>query len=140
MSGTASMRVLIAGGGVAALEAALALRALAADRVRVELLAPGTQFSHRPSSVRSPFTGEESPQVSFDRAAVTLHRGSLESVDPGEHHVLTTDGGRLRYDRLIVATGARMAEAVPGAVTFRGPLSAGLVDGAIHAARERVIF
>jgi sulfide:quinone oxidoreductase len=37
-------RVLIAGGGVAALEAALALRALAEDRVRVELLAPEPQF------------------------------------------------------------------------------------------------
>jgi sulfide:quinone oxidoreductase len=134
------MRVLIAGGGVAALEAALALRALAADRVSVELLAPGTQFPHRPSSVRSPFTGEESPQVSFDRVPVTLHRGSLESVDPAAHDVMTTDGGRLGYDRLLVATGARAVEAVPGATTFRGPLSAGVVDAAIHGARDRVIF
>src|SRR5262245_33018471 len=140
MSHTAPMRVLIAGGGVAALEAALALDALAGDRVNVELLAPGTEFSHRPSSVRTPFTGEDAPQVSFDRVPVTLHRGALESVDPAAHDVLTTDGGRLRYDRLLVATGARAIEAVPGATTFRGPVSAGLVDGAIHSARERVIF
>ena len=77
MSDPAPMRVLIAGGGVAALEAALALRALAADRVSVELLAPVTQFPHRPSSVRSPFTGEESPQVSWDRVEIKLHRGAL---------------------------------------------------------------
>lgn len=134
------MRVLIAGGGVAALEAALALRALAGDRVRVELLAPGTQFPHRPSSVVSPFSGEESPQVSWDRVQITLHRGSLESVDPDARDVLTTDGGRLRYDRLLVATGALAVEAVPGATTFRGPISAGMVDAAIHRARERIIF
>jgi sulfide:quinone oxidoreductase len=140
MSDPAPMRVLIAGGGVAALEAALALRALAGDRVAVELLAPGTQFPHRPSSVRSPFTGEESPQVSWDRVEIKLHRGALESVDPGARDVLTTDGGRLRYDRLIVATGAHAVDAVHGATTFRGPVSAGVVDAAIHAARERIIF
>jgi aspartate oxidase len=33
------LRVLIAGGGIAALEAALALRALARDRVEIDLLA-----------------------------------------------------------------------------------------------------
>src|SRR4051794_41558931 len=45
------LRVLIAGGGVAALEAVLALRALAGERVRLELLAPGEDFVQRPSSV-----------------------------------------------------------------------------------------
>jgi aspartate oxidase len=45
MNGRGSrVQVLIAGGGVAALEAALALRALAEDRVSVELLAPEPQF------------------------------------------------------------------------------------------------
>jgi hypothetical protein len=50
-----SRRVLIAGGGVAALEAALALRALAADRVSVELLAPEPEFWYRPLAVAEPF-------------------------------------------------------------------------------------
>ncbi len=135
-----SMRVLIAGGGVAALEAALALRAVAGDRVTVELLAPGTQFPHRPSSVRSPFSGEDSPQVSWDRVQMTLHRGSLASVDPVAQDVLTTDGGRLRYDRLLVATGAHASEVVYGATTFRGPISAGVVESALQGASERVIF
>jgi sulfide:quinone oxidoreductase len=134
------MHALIAGGGVAALEAALALHAVAGDRVTVELLSPSTQFPQRAASVRSPVTGEESPQVSIDRVPLTLHRGSLDSVDTGAHDVMTTEGSRLSYDRLIVATGARAVEAVPGATTFRGPLSAGVVDAAIHGARERVIF
>ena len=56
------------------------------------------------------------------------------------HEVRTTDGVRIGYDRLIVATGARSVEGVPGATTFRGPLSAGAVEGALRRARERVLF
>jgi len=48
-------RVLIAGAGVAALEAALALRSLAADRVDVELLGAEHHFWYRPLSVTEPF-------------------------------------------------------------------------------------
>jgi NADH dehydrogenase FAD-containing subunit len=39
-SRSAPKRVLIAGGGIAAVEAALALRALASDRVRLTLISP----------------------------------------------------------------------------------------------------
>src|SRR3954469_19274670 len=134
------LRVLIAGGGVAALESVLALRALAGDRVTVELLAPGADFAHRPYSVRSPFTGDDVPQISFDRTHVTHHRGALAALDADRHEVRTTDGGRLPYDRLIVATGAQPVEGVHGATLFRGPVSAGAVESALRAARERVIF
>src|SRR5277367_6250766 len=48
--------VVIAGGGVAALEAALALHALAADRVSIRLVAPNAEFRYRPLVVREPFT------------------------------------------------------------------------------------
>src|SRR4051794_21777910 len=135
-----SLRVLVAGGGVAALEAVLALRALAGDRISAELLAPGADFAHRPSSVRLPFTGSGAAQVSFDRTHVRHHRGALSQVDPHSHTVLTTDGGRLRYDRLIVATGAQPVEAVHGATLFRGPVSAGAVEHALAQARKRAIF
>jgi 2-polyprenyl-6-methoxyphenol hydroxylase-like FAD-dependent oxidoreductase len=49
------MRVLIAGGGVAALEAALALRELGEDRVSVAMLAPESEFWYRPLAVAEPF-------------------------------------------------------------------------------------
>lgn len=136
----APTRVLVAGGGVAALEAVLALRALGGDLVAVELLAPDTTFSHRPLSVRSPFSGEPAPQISFDRTGATHHRGALAGVDPERHEVSTSDGGRLPYDRLIVATGARPVDAVPGATMFRGPISAGAVEGALRHARGRIVF
>src|SRR4051812_569348 len=60
------LRVLVAGGGVAALEAVLALRALAGDRVAIELLAPSDDFVQRQSSVLSPFSGEPAPRVPLD--------------------------------------------------------------------------
>ena len=52
---TDRVHVLIAGGGVAALEAALALRHLAEGRVSVELLAPEPHFWYRPLAVAAPF-------------------------------------------------------------------------------------
>lgn len=128
-------RVLVAGSGVAAVECVLALRALAGSRVAIELLAPSTELVHRPMSVRTPFGGEPAPRIDLaqlaSELAVGLHRDSLEAVEPETHHVLTKDGARLSYDALVVATGARSREAVPGAVTFRGPMSAGAVEQVI---------
>src|SRR6188472_2998718 len=49
------MDVLIAGGGVAGLEALLALRALAGDRVRLTLASADDQFTYRPLAVAQPF-------------------------------------------------------------------------------------
>src|SRR5262245_28131288 len=48
-------RVLIAGSGVAALEAVLALRHLAGGRFRIELLGPTHALEHRQASVATPF-------------------------------------------------------------------------------------
>jgi sulfide:quinone oxidoreductase len=141
-------RVLVAGSGVAAAEALLALHALAGDRVELELLAPAAQLDERPWSVLTPFGAEPAPRVDLGRLVAELgvlrHEDALERVEPDAHVVVTRDGERLPYDVLIVATGARSREAVPGAVTFRGPLSAGAVEGVLaRAARDsarRLIF
>jgi len=135
-----TLRVLIAGGGVVALEAALALRSLAGERVRAELLAPTTTFAFRPASVRTPFGGADAVEIGFGRIAIEHHRGALAAVDPQRHVVRTTDGGELPYDRLIVATGARPVADVDGATLFRGPISTGAVQRAVAAATQRVIF
>ena len=47
--------VLIAGGGPAGMEAALALHRLAGDRVATTVLAPEAEFTYRPLSVLAPF-------------------------------------------------------------------------------------
>jgi sulfide:quinone oxidoreductase len=140
---TTPLRVLVAGGGVAAVEALLALRTLGRGHVSIELLAPGETFVERPSSVLSPFSGEPAPSVSLDglgALGVTVHHGSLASVDPERREVRTTGDGRLTYDRLIVATGAHLTDGAPGATTFRGPVNAGVVERALKQARTRAVF
>ncbi len=49
------LRVVIAGGGVAALETALALADLGRDLTDVTVVAPNTEFVYRPMVVREPF-------------------------------------------------------------------------------------
>ena len=50
-----SIEVLIAGGGVAGVEALLGLREVAGTSVRLTLLAPGPDFVYRPMAVAEPF-------------------------------------------------------------------------------------
>jgi sulfide:quinone oxidoreductase len=141
-------RILIAGSGVAAVETALALRALGGERRQIDLLAPAAELHERPWSVLTPFGADAAPRIDL---AGLIHelgldwcRDSLAAVEPGAHRVVTRDGERLPYDLLVVATGARSHEAIPGAVTFRGPLNAGAVEGVLdRAAREpqlRLVF
>lgn len=49
------LRVVIVGGGVAALEAALALADIAPDRTDVTIVTPKTEFVYRAMAVREPF-------------------------------------------------------------------------------------
>jgi sulfide:quinone oxidoreductase len=118
-------RVLIAGGGVAALEAALALRALGEDRVSVELLAPETQFWYRPLAVAEPFDLGEVRHFDLAElaaaAGATFTPGALSGVDAGGRLASTSAGSSISYDVLLVACGAGPTSAVPGALTFRGP-------------------
>jgi sulfide:quinone oxidoreductase len=131
-------RVLIAGSGVAAVEAALALDALAGDRVELELLAPAAELHERPWSVLTPFGAEAAPRIDLGGLVHELgmrwHRDSLEAVEADTHTVFTRGGERLHYDLFVLATGAKSRAVIPGAVTFRGPLSAGAVEGALEQA------
>jgi sulfide:quinone oxidoreductase len=117
-------RVVIAGGGVAALEAALALRALAGERVEIELVGREQHFWYRPHSVAEPFELGETNRYELpalaSAAGATFTLGTLEGVDAARHQAKTSVG-TIRYDALLVAVGAVPTEAVPGALTFRGP-------------------
>ena len=118
-------RVVIAGGGVAALEAALALRAaLAEERVEIELVGSEPHLWYRPLSVAEPFgLGEVSHYelaALASAAGATFTLGMLDGVDAVRHEAKTSVG-EISYDMLLVAVGAVPTPAVPGALTFRGP-------------------
>jgi len=118
-------RVVIAGGGVAAIEALLALHELVGHRVQIALLAPDREFLYRPVTVAEAFERGEARVYRLEQIAAyaggrELITDALAAVDPDERVLLTRGGARIAYDRLVVAAGARPTEPLPGALTFRG--------------------
>lgn len=135
------MRIVVAGGGVAGLEAVLALQSLAGELLEIELLAPARHFTYRPLAVAAPF--DATPVNRLPLAAIAHERGVMLRRDAlarvlSEHgRVLTQGGVHLRFDALVIALGARPIEAVPGALTFRGPQDAGRVEDLVERLRRR---
>lgn len=127
-----SPRVLIAGAGVAAVEAVLALREFAGRNVGIELLAPTHELEHRPASVAAPFGLAAPPPLALDelaaRYSVRLVRGELVGVDVPSRTAHLAGGGDRTYDLLLVAVGARPVSVLSGAVTFRGPVDVPIVE------------
>lgn len=142
------MRVVVAGGGVAALELILALGHLAAERVEVDLLSAQREFVYRPLAVAEPFGVGRAHR--FDLAAIAedcgarLRVGALTGVDTGRGRALTAGGDELAFDILAIAVGARPREALPGALTFSGTDSGGafraLLDELGPGGIERLAF
>ena len=118
-------KVLIAGGGVAGVEVLLALAAIAPGRLSVELVAPEPDFVYRPLSVAEPFELAEVKRISLaglaEEHGARYRHDAFREVDAGRRVVMTDSDTELPYDFLMVAVGARATEALPGALTFRGP-------------------
>src|SRR3954447_10232270 len=122
-----STSVLIAGGGPAALEAALALHRLAGERVSTTLLAPEANLTYRPLSVLAPFAAGGATTYPLEQMAADAGfshvRGRLDHVDPVAHTVTTITGEQLAYDYLIIASGARPVQPFPAATAFTGSIT-----------------
>jgi sulfide:quinone oxidoreductase len=120
--GGAPARVVIIGGGVGAVEAVLALRSLAKERVSIDLIAPTREFVYRPLSVLAPFGGSPAPHFNLSEIAldqgVRHHHDAAVAVDTARRFVKTGKGAEVGYDALVVAAGAETVEAVAGAITF----------------------
>jgi len=116
--------VVVAGGGVAALEFVLAARKVGEGRLSCTLVTPEAEFAYRPASVAVPF--EQAQVFRFaiaDIAAAAgaqLRRGRVTRVDPDGGRVVVEDGAQIEFDMLVVATGARRVPVLEGAITFRG--------------------
>ena len=118
------VRVVIAGGGVAALETLLALRALAGHLVNVTILSPAKEFAYRPVTVAEAFDRAQArvydlAEIVTDQGAELVHDG-LARVVPAERMAISHSGKEIPFDALVIATGALQREWLAGALTFRG--------------------
>ena len=129
-------RLLVAGGGVGAVEALLALRELAPDALDVTLLAPGPALVLAPESVAEATGGP--PASHFDLAAIAADLGvehvrdALDAVDVSERRATTRDGTTLDYDALLLALGALPGPTLPGALRFAGVRDVSVVRSALE--------
>jgi sulfide:quinone oxidoreductase len=115
-------RVVIVGGGVAGLEALLALRALAGDRVELTLVSEHDWFVDRPVTVAEPFglasaARHSLPDIVAERGARFVG-ATVVAVHPEAHRVTCADGTELGYDTLVLAPGAQLRARSPDAITF----------------------
>src|SRR3954452_20003865 len=87
------LRVLVAGGGVAGLEACFALRDLAGDRVECTILTPEQDFVYRPMAVAEPFARGQAQRIPIrsiarDAGARVIHDVLIE-VDDANREAVT---------------------------------------------------
>lgn len=116
------LHVVVAGGGIAGTELALALRALTGTALTVTLVTPDAQLHYRPLSVMEPFTSRSTRHYPLDEISadigVRLCLEELAAVDADERAIVTGSGERIAYDALVIATGARAHAGLAHAHTF----------------------
>jgi sulfide:quinone oxidoreductase len=116
------LRVIVAGGGVAALETLLALRALAPDLTATTVLAPNPEFVYRPMTVREPFSYPQANRYALAPivrdAGAELLVDELAWVDPAKRIVHTSSDAEIEYDALVLALGARIRPRYTHALTI----------------------
>jgi sulfide:quinone oxidoreductase len=116
----AKPRVLVLGGGFAALETAFLLRMRMRNEVDLTLVSDRDTFVFRPNSIYVPFGADpDSLLVGLSkplaRRDIAFHPGRVAEVEPDNRRVALVDGSKLGYDKLVIATGAATsAEEVPG--------------------------
>lgn len=141
-------RVVVAGGGIAGMEALLALADLVGDRADLVMAAPEPDFRYRPMAVDEPFSftpyerRELAPAVA--ELGGTFIQAGLSAVRPDERVAELSDGSALDYAALVVCVGAHPKPAFPSAITFTVPGPqldlAGLLVRAREAGPHRIAF
>jgi len=117
-----SGQVVIVGGGVAGLEALIALRALVGDRLAVTLVSQDEWLVDRPLRVGEPFGLGSAARYALPEIAAELDAGfvhaTVAEVDGAEHRVGCVGGNKLGFDSLILAPGARTRPPFADAIVF----------------------
>ena len=107
---------------MAGLEAAIALRELAGERVASTLLAPQPEFVYRPMRVREPFALSDArryplAEIASDLGA-ELVQDAFDRLDSDHRLVHTAGGQMLEYDALLLAPGATIRNPFEHALTL----------------------
>ncbi len=128
--------VVIAGGGVAGLEAAFALQDLAGERVRVRVVSVGTDFVYRPLAIGEPFNISHAAHTPLrqivEQAGAELISDALVHVDVAARRAQLASGAELGYDALLVATGAVIDPVFEHATGFDDARSDQLLHGLVQ--------
>ena len=137
---TTPARVVIAGGGVAALETLIALRDLAPGRVDITVIAPDESFTYRPMTVAEPFAKGHAHSYELagiaKRFGARLVQDTVAEVAPLEQAIRTGEGKVIPYDHLVLATGARAEPAHAHAITFGEDREEEALHGLLRDAEE----
>jgi sulfide:quinone oxidoreductase len=124
---TGAARVVVLGGGFAGLETAFSLANRLGRRSAITLVSDRDDFLFKPNTIYIPFGADPtSLLIPLARPAgkrdIHLIRGTVASVDPDRQRVHLNGehlAKHLRYDFLVVATGAAMAPGeVPGMAEY----------------------
>lgn len=121
MSGTESKRVVVIGSSFAGMTGALHLRHLLDSRHEVVVLDPRDHFTFIPSLIWLPFGTRKAEDITFklgpmyEKKGIRFINEAAASIDTDAHRVTTGSGEEIDYDRLLVATGPKLAfERIPG--------------------------
>ena len=121
MQSRPSHRAVVVGSSFAGITAALELRKQLDDADEVLVLDPRADFTFIPSLIWLPFGIRTAGDVTFPLEPMYARKGirfvnrAAERIDPVARTVTTGDGEEIEYDRLLIATGPRLAfEKIPG--------------------------
>lgn len=115
-------RVVVCGGGIAAVEGLLRLRRLLGGSVDIDVIAPNDDLVIRPLAVSQPFAFGPPSRYELGRILTDNDAGWIKDTLAGvdrEAQVVHTGGGESRnYDALLIAVGGRSVEAFEHVRTF----------------------
>lgn len=125
-------RVVVVGGGIAALETVLALHHLAEGQLDVTLVAPEEHFVMRPLATARAFSRGDADSLALADFMAEhggqFSRGAVTRVDADRRVVVCTGGIEKPYDALVLVPGASARDAMPYALTFGLTADSGTLD------------